>query len=94
MISLAVKNRQPVSFYFNPLHLTENGPALEVPLFLLLVGAVILGVFLGISSLGLDRFLRRRSAGGRNGAPVASAVPSSDLPERDSVLKKTPDTKS
>tara|TARA_A200000113_G_scaffold163904_1_gene148452 strand:+ start:64 stop:408 length:345 start_codon:yes stop_codon:yes gene_type:complete len=94
LISLAVKNRQMVSFYFNPLNLTENGPALEVPLFLLLVGAVMLGVLLGIFSLGLDRFLRRRSAGGSNGAPVASAVPSSDLPERDGVLKKTPDTKS
>ena len=59
LVSLAVKNRQPVSFYFNPLNLTENGPALDVPLFVLLVGAVLLGVFLGIASLGLDRFLRR-----------------------------------
>ena len=94
LISLAVKNRQTVSFYFNPLNLTENGPALEVPLFLLLVGAAMLGVFLGIFSLGLGRFLRHRSAGGGNGAAVASSVPSSDLPERDGVLKKTPDTKS
>ena len=94
LISLAVKNRQTVSFYFNPLNLTENGPALEVPLFLLLVGAAILGVFLGIFSLGLDRFLRRRNAGKSNGTPVARAVPSSDLPERDGVLKKTPDTRS
>ena len=59
LVSLAVKNRQPVSFYFNPLNLTENGPALDVPLFVLLVGAVLLGLFLGIVSLGLDRFLRR-----------------------------------
>ena len=59
LISLAVKNRQTVSFYFNPLNLSENGPALDVPLFVLLVGAVLLGVFLGIVSLGLDRFLRR-----------------------------------
>ena len=59
LISLAVKNRQTVSFYFNPLNLSENGPALDVPLFVLLVGAVLLGVLLGIVSLGLDRFLRR-----------------------------------
>jgi len=59
LVSLAVKSRQTVSFYFNPLNLTENGPALDVPLFLLLVGAVLLGVFLGIVSLGLDRYLRR-----------------------------------
>ena len=59
LVSLAVKNRQTVSFYFNPLNLTENGPALDVPLFFLLVGAVLLGVFLGIVSLGFDRFLRR-----------------------------------
>ena len=59
LVSLAVKNRQTVSFYFNPLNLTENGPALDVPLFVLLVGAVLLGVFLGIVSLGFDRFLRR-----------------------------------
>ncbi|MEC8565314.1 MAG: hypothetical protein VXY46_01585 [Pseudomonadota bacterium] len=59
LVSLAIKNRQTVSFYFNPLNLTENGPALDVPLFVLLVGAVLLGVFLGIISLGLDRFLRR-----------------------------------
>ncbi len=59
LVSLAVKNRQTVSFYFNPLSLAENGPALDVPLFVLLVGAVLLGVFLGIVSLGFDRFLRR-----------------------------------
>lgn len=59
LVSLAVKNRQTVSFYFNPLNLTENGPALDIPLFVLLVGAVLLGVFLGIVSLGFDRFLRR-----------------------------------
>ena len=59
LVSLAVKNRQTVSFYFNPLNLTENGPALDVPLFFLLVGAVLLGVFLGIVSFGFDRFLRR-----------------------------------
>ena len=59
LVSLAVKNRQTVSFYFNPLNLTENGPALDVPLFVLLVGAVLLGVFLGIVSLGFDRFVRR-----------------------------------
>ncbi|MEC8177919.1 MAG: hypothetical protein VX055_09015, partial [Pseudomonadota bacterium] len=59
LVSLAVKNRQTVSFYFNPLNLTENGPALYVPLFVLLVGAVLLGVILGIVSLALDRFLRR-----------------------------------
>ena len=59
LVSLAVKNSQTVSFYFNPLNLTENGPALDVPLFVLLVGAVLLGVFLGIVSLGFDRFLRR-----------------------------------
>jgi uncharacterized integral membrane protein len=93
LISLAVKNRQTVSFYFNPLNLTENGPALDVPLFLLLMGAVMLGVFLGIFSLGLNRFLRR-GARGTNAAPIASTAPSSDLPERDGVLKKTPDTKS
>ena len=58
-VSLAVKNRQTVSFYFNPLDLTENGPAVDAPLFVLLVAAVLLGVFLGIVSLGLDRFLRR-----------------------------------
>ena len=94
LISLAVKNRQTVSFYFNPLNLSENGPALEVPLFLLLIGAVMLGVFLGIFSLGLDRILRRRSARASNGASVTGVVPSSDLPERGGVLEKMPNTKS
>lgn len=89
LVSLAVKNRQTVSFHFNPLNLTENGPALDVPLFVLLVGAVLLGVFLGIVSLGLDRFLRR--LGPR--AARAEPGPSSDLPERAGVLKNTPETK-
>ena len=59
LVSLAVKNRQTVSFYFNPLNLTENGPAVDAPLFILLIAAVLFGVLLGIVSLGLDRFLRR-----------------------------------
>ena len=59
LVSLAIKNRQTVSFYFNPLNPTENGPAVDAPLFVLLVAAVLFGVFLGIVSLGLDRFLRR-----------------------------------
>ena len=90
LVSLAVKNRQTVSFYFNPLNLTENGPALDVPLFVLLVGAVLLGVFLGIVSLGLDRFCAAEVCG----RPSAEPSPSSDLPARDGVLNKTPDTKS
>ena len=87
LVSLAVKNRQTVSFHFNPLNLSENGPALDVPLFVLLVGAVLLGVFLGIVSLGLDRFLRRLGARSARLEPS----PSSDLPKRADVLKKTPE---
>ena len=93
LISLAVKNRQMVSFYFNPLSLTQKGPAFEVPLFLLLVGATLLGVFVGIVSLGFDRLMRRRTPRGTSAAPAPSPAPSSDLPERHGVLKKTPDTK-
>ena len=94
LVSLAVKNRQVVSFYFNPLKLSENGPALDVPLFLLLIGTFILGVFVGIFSFGLDRLLRRRSAAKNYSAPFANPSPGSDLPERDGMLKKKPDTKS
>ena len=90
LVSLAVKNRQTVSFYYNPFNITENGPALGVPLFVLLVGAVLFGVFVGMVGLGLDRLVRRHSA---RGLRARVPNPSSDLPQRDGMLKKTLNTK-
>ena len=89
LVSLAVKNRQSVSFYYNPFNITENGLALNVPLFVLLVGAVLFGVFVGMVGLGLDRLVRRHSV---RGLRRGMLNPSSDLPQRDGMLKKAPNT--
>ena len=104
LISLAVKNRQNVSFYYNPLRVTEDGPAIDVPLFILLVATLLAGILLGVIISSANRLVHRwlhptaDRPGRHAGLPDTSLTPgavnpdftdlSSDLPDTHSVLEK------
>jgi hypothetical protein len=62
LIALAVINRGPVILYLNPLGGAGATPAIEAPLFVLLLGACALGVIIGGVATWLSQGKWRRTA--------------------------------
>jgi uncharacterized integral membrane protein len=62
LTALAVINRGPVILYLNPLGGAGATPAIEAPLFVLLLGACALGVIIGGVATWLSQGKWRRNA--------------------------------
>ena len=62
LIALAVINRAPVILYLNPVGGAGAAPAIEAPLFVLLLGACALGVIIGGVATWLSQGKWRRTA--------------------------------
>ena len=75
---IAVANRQPVVFSLDPFSQSAPALTLQMPLYLLLFGAILLGVLLGGFVIGFRRIARRSA----ELAEVASEKAANLLPAR------------